>query len=99
MSSAKAAYPASYDFTANQSKAFGTNPMISVSGGFFSLYAGDASQDGQITGTDFNLFNPNAKSAVTGYVVTDFNMDGQVTGTDFNLFNPNAKSAAATQVP
>ncbi len=88
-----------YDYTTGQAAAFGTNPMVDVGSGVFGLWTGDASGDGQVTGTDFNLFNPDAKSALTGYVQTDWNLDGQVTGTDFNLFNPNAKTAAASQIP
>jgi hypothetical protein len=90
---------AQYDFTDSQSKAYGSGAMTEVAEGVFAMYAGDANGDGQLTGTDFNLFNPNFRSALSGYLNTDFNLDGSITGTDFNLFNPNFRNARSSQVP
>jgi hypothetical protein len=91
-----------YDFTTAQSQAYGASPMKGLGAGNtapFALYAGDANGDGQITSTDFNVFNPKFTSGATGYQASDWNMDDQVTSTDFNLFNPNFTSGRATQVP
>jgi hypothetical protein len=91
-----------YDFTTAQSQAYGAGPMKGLGTGNtapFGLYAGDANADGQITSTDFNVFNPKFTLAATGYQASDWNLDGQVTSTDFNLFNPNFTSARTTQVP
>jgi hypothetical protein len=91
-----------YDFTTAQSQAYGASPMKGLGTGNtapFGLYAGDANADGQITSTDFNVFNPKFTLAATGYQASDWNLDGQVTSTDFNLFNPNFTSARSTQVP
>ena len=63
------------------------------------MVAGDGNGDGQITGTDFNIFNPKFVSAASGYQDADYNLDGQVTGTDFNKFNPNFVDAKSSQVP
>ncbi len=88
-----------YDFSNSQIKAFGTLPMVELSEGIYGMYGGDANADGQLTGTDFNLFNPNFRSAASGYLNTDFNLDGSVTGSDFNLFNPNFRNAKSSFVP
>ena len=87
-----------YDFTAS-GMAYGSNAMAILSGGKMGTYAGDANGDGQITCSDFNIFNPKFASAATGYEVSDWNLDGQVTGSDFNLFNPNFTNARSSQVP
>ena len=88
-----------YDFTTAQDTAYGSNPMADLGGGKFGMYGGDANGDGQITGSDFNIFNPKFINAATGYEVSDWNMDGQVTGSDFNIFNPNFVAARSSQVP
>jgi hypothetical protein len=88
-----------YDFTTGQAQAFGTNPLADLTGGIFGMYTGDANNDGQITSTDFNIYNPKFFSAVTGYDISDWNMDGQVTSSDFNFFNVNFYNARTTQVP
>jgi hypothetical protein len=95
----KAAAEDAYDFTDAQSKAYGTNPMKDLGSGAFGLFTGDANSDGQVTSSDFNIFNPAAQSAQTGYQASDWNLDGQVTSSDFNQFNPNAQNAAQSQVP
>jgi hypothetical protein len=88
-----------YNFTTAQTQAYGTNPMKSLAGGGFGLYAGDANADGFITSTDFNVFNPKFTSAASGYEASDWNLDRFVTSTDFNYFNPNFTSAKQSFVP
>ena len=73
--------------------------MASLGGNKYGMYTGDGNGDGQITGTDFNIFNPKFVSAASGYESSDWNLDGQVTGSDFNLFNPNFTNARSSQVP
>ncbi len=90
--------PASFDFTTLMTSAYGAAPMKAVVGRF-TLFAGDANADGQVTSLDFNVFNPKFRAAATGYEVSDWNLDGQVTSLDFNLFNPNFRAAALSQVP
>jgi hypothetical protein len=63
------------------------------------MYAGDANADGQITSTDFNVFNPKFTSGAAGYQVSDWNLDAQVTSTDFNRFKANFTTGKATRVP
>ena len=64
------------DFTASGT-AYGTNAEAVLSGGKLGMYAGDANGDGQITGSDFNIFNPKFTSAASGYETSDWNLDGQ----------------------
>jgi hypothetical protein len=88
-----------YDFTTAQAKAYGTNPMAALTGSVFGMFAGDADQDGQITSSDFDVWLPNARSALNGYATTDIDLDSQVTSSDFDIWLPNARSAVSTQVP
>jgi hypothetical protein len=91
-----------YDFTTAQSKAYGTDAMKGFGTGNtapFALYGADGNADGQITSSDFNVFNPKFTSGAIGYQASDWNLDAQVTSSDFNLFNPNFTMGKATRVP
>ena len=88
-----------YNFSTLQTQAYGTNPMVALSGGGFGMIGGDANADGFITSIDFNVFNPKFYGAASGYEMSDWNLDGQVTSTDFNMFNVNFYNAKSTQVP
>jgi len=93
--------PVLYNFTTSMDTSY-TNesaPMKDLGDGFFGMFSSDATGDGQVTSSDFNIFNPAARTAQTGYHMADWNLDGQVTSSDFNIFNPNARNAARTQVP
>ncbi len=87
-----------YDFTTGQSMARGVNPMKAL-GAYYGLYTGDANANGRVTSLDFDLFNPQFRSAATGYQASDWNMDGRVTSLDFDLFNPNFRAGATSSVP
>ena len=63
------------------SKVYGTDPMKDLGGGVFGMYTGDGNQDGLVTSTDFNVFNPKFTSAASGYEYSDWNLDGLVTST------------------
>ncbi|MBE0572723.1 MAG: hypothetical protein IH618_14365 [Ignavibacteriaceae bacterium] len=91
--------PDLYDFSTAQSQAYGSSAMKDVGVGVFGMYTGDGNQDGFVTSTDFNVFNPKFTSAANGYEYTDWNLDGFVTSTDFNFFNPNFTAAKQTFVP
>ena len=91
--------PSSYNFTTSESQAYGTNAIKNFGDGIFGMYTGDGNQDGFVTSTDFNIFNPKFTSASSGYEYSDWNLDGFVTSTDFNLFNPNFTTARHTFVP
>lgn len=88
-----------YDFSGSPSQAYGLNAMKLLAPGVYGLYAGEANGDGQISGTDFNLFMDGFFGIATGYVWPDFNLDGQVTGLDFNIFYDNYFNIRASRVP
>ncbi|MBV6421313.1 MAG: hypothetical protein DAHOPDDO_02588 [Ignavibacteriaceae bacterium] len=88
-----------YDFTTSQLQAYGTNPMKDLGGGLYGMCTGDGNQDGLVTSTDFNIFNPKFTSAASGYEYSDWNLDGIITSTDFNFFNPNFSNAKQSFVP
>ena len=92
--------PINYNFTTGSGQYYGGSAGAKqLETSVWGMVAGDANKDGQITGSDFNVFNPKFMSATSGYENADWNMDGQVTGTDFNIFNPNFIAAKVTQVP
>ena len=87
-----------YDFTTSATKFYGGDAMT-LGGGAYGMYSGDADSDGQVISTDFNIFFPKFISGASGYEMTDWNMDGQVTSSDFNIFSANFNQAKTTNVP
>jgi hypothetical protein len=78
--------PAVYDFSTGQSKAFGTDPMVSA-GTKFAMWAGDVSGNGQIrynlAGNDrapilSRVGGTNINATASGYYNEDVNMNGVV---------------------
>jgi len=86
-----------YDFSTALSQAY-LNGQKAI-GIKFGMFTGDANSDGQVTGSDFNVFDTAFRSAQTGYRISDWNLDAQVTGSDFNLFDTNFRAAASSKVP
>ena len=72
--------PSLYDFTTDQSQAYGTNAMVDLGAGDFGMYSGDASKDGQIDADD-RAATWNERNQV-GYKDEDVTMDGQVDADD-----------------
>jgi hypothetical protein len=81
-----------YDFTTAQAKAYGTNPMASLSG-VYGMWAGDANGDGvvkyNLSNNDRLLIynrigNAGLNVTVNGYYSEDLNLDGIV---KYNLSN------------
>jgi hypothetical protein len=79
------------------------NPAGLAAGQIEIMYTllGDATLDGKVNGTDFNLMAANFNKAVTnGWDQGDFNYDGKVNGSDFILladnFNQFASQSAAS---
>jgi hypothetical protein len=84
-----------YDFTDNQNKAYGTNPMKELGTGVYGMIAGDPSGDGEINANDrvvvWNLRDQ------TGYMAEDVNLDMDVNAGDrVTLWNNRDSSS---QVP
>ena len=75
-------FGAYYPFWNDPASAYGTNAMIEMEPGIWTLWPGDGNGDGQVTAFDFlNVWLPANGSA--GYQQGDFNMDGSVTAFDF----------------
>jgi len=92
---ALSAASALYDFTTAQTQAYGTNPMIALSGGGFGMIAGDGNADGIVDATDrSSAWNDRLQ---TGLKSCDVNLDGIVDATDrSDIWN---KRLLQTQVP
>jgi hypothetical protein len=73
---------AAYDFTTSQSQAFGTNPLVTLVGGFFGIPSGDVDFNGGVGATDIN--GVVGAVGVTTYSVYDIDMNGGVGATDIN---------------
>jgi hypothetical protein len=76
-----------YDFTTGQAQAFGTNPMIALSGGVFGMYAGNSNGDNVITVADYNPVG--LQLFQSGYRNGDHNLNNVVTVQDYNFVGQN----------
>ncbi len=84
-----------YDFTNSQSKAFGTNPMKDLGGGYFGAYTGDSDGSGTINAGDrSNTWN---QRNLSGYYGTDVDLSGTVNAGDRSVIWNNRN--LSTQVP
>ncbi|MBP1682619.1 MAG: Cell wall protein Awa1p, partial [Ignavibacteriaceae bacterium] len=84
-----------YDFTNSQSKAFGTNPMKDLGGGYFGAYTGDTNGSGTVDASDrSNAWN---QRNVSGYNGSDVNLSGTVDAADRSVIWNNRN--LSTQVP
>jgi hypothetical protein len=72
----------SYDFTLIKSQTYG-NDAAALDGGYFGLYAGDASGNGQVQNNDKNDYWK-VQVGMAGYKDADFNCNGQVQNDDKN---------------
>jgi len=86
-----------YDFTTAQSKAYGTNAMVSLGGGIWGMIAADANGNGQVQNNDSEDYWEQ-QNGQSGYKEGDFNLNGQVQNNDHEAFwVPN--NGKGTQVP
>lgn len=75
----------SYDFSSGSTQAYGTESQISLSGGKYGMFAGDANADGVISdsdGTDFWY----SETGQSGYLGSDVNLNSQSNNKDKNDF-------------
>ena len=86
-----------YDFTLNESAAFGAN-LKSINGRY-CIFAGDADQDGAVDGLDMILIDNQAAGFGTGYLAEDLNGDGAIDAIDMILLDNNAAAFVAKIVP
>jgi photosystem II stability/assembly factor-like uncharacterized protein len=86
-----------YNFTTAQNKAYGTNPMSSLSGGYYGMISGDGNASGNITAYDKNTVW-RSQNGLSGYYMADFTLSGSVTSIDANN-HWRTNNGKATQVP
>jgi len=82
----------SYDFSTSMSSAYGdgfNDPMKSVSGGKYAIYAGDVNQDGSIDLFDAQIVENGATGLFFGYDSSDCNGDGLIDLFDLQLIENN----------
>jgi len=86
---------AQYDFTNSQLKAYGTNPMKDLGGGYFGAYTGDSDGSGTVNAADrSNTWN---QRNLSGYYGTDVDLSGTVNAADRSVIWNNRN--LSTQVP
>lgn len=86
-----------YDFTNDQSKAYGNN--TGLKGSKYCNYSGDVNQDGTIDISDQQAIDNDLYFFVTGYVPTDVNGDDAVDITDAGITENNAVNFISVAKP
>ncbi|NVO20958.1 MAG: hypothetical protein HXX13_14755 [Bacteroidetes bacterium] len=86
-----------YDFTDAALKAFGSN-MLKL-GNAWTIYSGDANQDGIVDGTDMAAIDNASTWLYQGYFAEDVNGDGIVDGTDMLIIDNNSAHVVTVKSP
>jgi hypothetical protein len=87
--------PTLYDIRTDLSKAFGTNSMKNLGGGYFGIYSADTDGSGTVNATDrSNTWN---QRNLSGYYGTDVDLSGTVNAADRSAVWNNRN--ISTQVP
>jgi hypothetical protein len=92
----------SYDFSTSMSSAYNNgfnDPLKSVSGGKYALYAGDVDQDGTIDLFDTQITENGAANLLFGYDASDCNGDGSTDIFDTQLIENNSTLLIYTARP
>jgi hypothetical protein len=87
-----------YNFVSAASQAFGNN-LKAFSGGYFTIYGGDATQDGSVDGADMALVDNASTNILHGYIYQDVNGDGIVDGADMALLDNNSTAVVQKHTP
>ncbi len=90
---------ASYDFTDNINKYYGSNGAKSLPVGYWGLWSGDVNQDGVVDGNDFSAWRTAARNGDSGYSTYDMRLDGRVTSADYVYWYNNDRLGASTGMP
>ncbi|MGA7303451.1 MAG: hypothetical protein WBW88_01195, partial [Rhodothermales bacterium] len=85
---------AGHDFTHGAGYSDNNQPQRPLSGGVYVMWAGDGTQDGQVTALDFTLWLAASTAGATGYEPADYNRDQVVTGPDEDLWLANTTAGA-----
>ncbi|HSD63950.1 MAG TPA: hypothetical protein VLB50_09120, partial [Ignavibacteriaceae bacterium] len=90
-------FPALYDFTTSQDKAYGSQPMKLLNNGKYGMYSGDGNGNGSVNTADYNTVWKKENGSI-GYKEGDFDLNGGVNIVDSNAkWKPN--KGKVTQVP
>ena len=81
----------SYNFSSSATQTYGGN-IKAVAGGYYTIFAGDVSQDGIVDGSDMALVDNASSQMLMGYNVTDVNGDGIVDGSDMAIVDNNSSA-------
>lgn len=87
----------SYDFSAAASQAYGNN--MNLMGSFYTLWGGDATQDGIVDGSDMSGVYNESTAVLTGYHPEDVNGDGIVDGSDMAMIFNNSTAVVTSVKP
>ena len=80
----------SYDFTTAASITYDNNMKLN-GGNVYSIYAGDATQDGVVHGSDMAVIdNGSRPPIIIGYYPEDINGDGIVDASDMAIIDNNS---------
>jgi hypothetical protein len=97
-----------YDFTNDQSKAYGNNQikiyppsLTSSSNGLilFGIYGGDVNQDGVVDAGDLSYVENDVAASASGYVISDLTGDDFVDAGDLSIVENNASAGVASINP
>ncbi|MCF6270774.1 MAG: integrin alpha, partial [Melioribacteraceae bacterium] len=87
--------PPLHNMTQTQSNTYGSNPLKSIGGGYYGMFAGDGNLSEIVTNSDKTDIINNLNSS--GYYNSDTNMSGIVTNSDKTVIIENINEA--NQVP
>jgi hypothetical protein len=88
-----------YNFTDSNARYRGANSAAELVENRWGMWAGDITQDGEITTSDFTEWYNAARIGESGYTTSDLNLDGQVTTLDYTIWYNNARAGASSGVP
>ena len=77
-----------YDFTSDQSRAYGNN--LNLKGSKWTVFSGDVNNDGNVDATDLLKVYSDGLAGLTGYIITDLNGDNIVDLNDLLICFNNA---------
>ena len=88
-----------YNFVDSINRYRGSNSAAILGENIYGMWAGDITQDGEITTADYTAWYNSAQSGVSGYSSSDLNLDGNVTTSDYTMWYNNARTGASSGVP
>ena len=91
------ANPLTYDFTTTAANAYGNN--LKLMSGVFTIFAGDANQDGIVDGSDMAAIDNSSTAVLVGYYPEDLNGDGIVDASDMAIIDNNSTAVVSTKKP